>query len=393
MPQQIGPNILSWIPQEQIETRAMRQLENTASLPFIFGHITVMPDCHYGTGATIGSCIPTRRAIIPAAVGLDIGCGMTLVKTSLNKNDLDEEDLNAIRLALEEAIPVSARNYNETIQTTAAPRIAELQEMAVKNGRGDFYETRVPNWRSQLGSLGSGNHFIELLLDHDDDVWTFLHSGSRGVGSRLAQHHINIAKKLMSRWFITLPDEDLAYLVQDTQEFGDYLKDLRWTQHFAFLNRAEMTERFLNVLRDFMGPTQELERADCHHNFTQWEHHQGENILVTRKGAIQARKGQRGMIPGSMGTRSYLVEGKGNDDSFHTAPHGAGRRMSRSDAKQTFTMEDFDREMQGIEVHRTEAFLDELPGAYKDMDTVMEQSHDLVDVVNVFHQVLNVKGE
>ena len=392
MPKMIRPKVLSWIPEEQIENAALQQIENVSQLPFIYQHIAIMPDCHYGHGATVGSCIPTRRAIVPAAVGVDIGCGMIAVQTPFTHNDLPN-DLAEIREAIEASIPLSSGLYNETLQDTVLPRIEELESLAHSNNRFDFYEQRDRNWRSQLGSLGSGNHFIEIVLDEQERVWTFLHSGSRGIGNRVAQHHIRTAGKLMEKWFIDLPDPDLAYLVQDTQEFRDYLTDLSWCQRFALLNRAEMTERVLNVLALRMGEFQEQQRIECHHNFTQWEHHRGENILVSRKGAIQALEGQFGLIPGSMGTRSYVVTGKGNRASFHTAPHGAGRRMGRKQARNTFTMEDFDRDMAGVEVRRSQEFIDELPGAYKDIDTVMEQSQDLVDVVHTFRQIINVKGE
>ena len=361
-------------------------------MPFIFGHVAVMPDCHFGLGATVGSCIPTKRAIIPAAVGVDIGCGMIAVKTPLTWADLPWQ-MSGIREHIEQHVPLSAGKYNQEVGESAAPRVAQLEAMAEETGRLDFYEQRDRNWRRQLGSLGSGNHFIEIVLDENDQVWTFLHSGSRGIGNKVADFHIKTAKKLMERYFIHLPDKDLAYLVQDTQEFRDYLTDLQWCQEFALQNRAEMTDRVLAALASRMGPFEKQERIECHHNFTQWENHRGENILVSRKGAIEAREGQMGLIPGSMGTRSYVVRGLGNQASFNTAPHGAGRRMSRGQARRTFTMDDFDREMQGIEVRRSDAFLDEMPGAYKDVDLVMEQSRDLVETVHTFRQMVNVKGD
>ena len=391
-PEKIGENTLSWIPSGQIEEAALKQIGNLAGMPFIFKHVAVMPDCHYGLGATVGSCIPTLGAIIPAAVGVDIGCGMIAVRTPFRRQDLPE-DLGGIRTDIEDRIPLSAGRYNQRTLETAAPRVAALEADATEAGRLEFYDQRDRNWRSQLGSLGSGNHFIELTLDEEDRVWTFLHSGSRGIGNKVAQFHIKTARNLMDRWFIKLPDPDLAYLVQDTQEFKDYLTDLKFCQEFALLNRAEMTDRVLGVLSDRLGNFQEEERIECHHNFTKWEHHFGKNILVSRKGAIEARAGQLGLIPGSMGTASYVVRGRGNAASLNTAPHGAGRRMSRNGARRTFTMEDFDRDMAGIEVRRSEAFLDELPGAYKDIDVVMEQSRDLVDVVHTFRQILNVKGD
>ena len=392
MPTQINERALTWVPEDQIEPQALAQIENISKMPFIFQHIAVMPDCHFGLGATVGSCIPTKGAIIPAAVGVDIGCGMIAVKTPLKRDDLPT-NLRGIREDIEERIPLSAGRYNNGVQGTAAPRVRQLEEKAAGTGRLDFYDQTDRNWRRQLGSLGSGNHFIEITLDEDGRVWTFLHSGSRGIGNKVAGFHIKAARKLMERWFIDLPDRDLAYLIQDTPEFKDYLTDLDWCQEFARLNRHEMTDRTLEALYELAGRFREDERIECHHNFTKWEHHFGTNILVSRKGAISAREGEMGLIPGSMGTRSYAVCGLGNAASFNTAPHGAGRRMSRGQARRTFTMEDFDREMAGVEVRRSDAFLDEMPGAYKDVDVVMEQSRDLVEVVHTFRQIVNVKGD
>ena len=393
MPQRIlDTNALSWLPEDQIEPQALLQIKNLAEMPFIFKHVAVMPDCHLGKGATVGTCIPTQRAIVPAAVGVDIGCGMVAVKTPFTRHDVGS-NLTQLRLDIESQIPLSAGHYNEQIGNNAQSRIQQLEAKAAETERLDFYNKVDRNWRLQMGSLGSGNHFIEVVTDEDNNVWAFLHSGSRGVGNKLASHHIDVAKKMMKRWFIDLPDPDLAYLAQDTQEFRDYLTDLSWAQEFALLNRAEMMQRVLNVLAQHYGEFEELERVECHHNFTQWEHHMGQNILVSRKGAIQAREGQMGLIPGSMGTRSYVVRGLGNRASFDTAPHGAGRRLSRSAAVRAFTMNDFDHAMEGIEVNRSEAFLDELPAAYKDIDLVLEQSKDLVEVVHTFRQIVNVKGD
>ena len=393
MPQRIlDTNALSWLPEDQIEPQALLQIKNLAEMPFIFKHVAVMPDCHLGKGATVGTCIPTQRAIVPAAVGVDIGCGMVAVKTPFTRHDVGS-NLTQLRLDIESQIPLSAGHYNEQIGNNAQSRIQQLEAKAAETERLDFYNKVDRNWRLQMGSLGSGNHFIEVVTDEDNNVWAFLHSGSRGVGNKLASHHIDVAKKMMKRWFIDLPDPDLAYLAQDTQEFRDYLTDLSWAQEFALLNRAEMMQRVLNVLAQHYGEFEELERVECHHNFTQWEHHMGQNILVSRKGAIQAREGQMGLIPGSMGTRSYVVRGLGNRASFDTAPHGAGRRLSRSAAVRAFTMNDFDHAMEGIEVNRSEAFLDELPAAYKDIDLVLEQSRDLVEVVHTFRQIVNVKGD
>ncbi|MYC34720.1 MAG: RtcB family protein [Chloroflexi bacterium] len=390
-PLNIGPNVLSWLPAEQIEDSAMQQIENLSRMPFIFKHVAVMPDCHFGMGATVGSVIPTNRAIIPAAVGVDIGCGMIAVKTPLTRDDLPE-DLSDIRKAIEHQVPLSAGHYNRSVKKTAKPRIEQLEAKAAELDRLDFYDKLDKNWRKQLGSLGSGNHFIEVVLDEEGYAWAFLHSGSRGVGNRIATNHIKIAKALMEKWYIDLPDADLAYLVEDTPEFDDYMKDLDWAQEFALLNREEMMDRIIRLLQYRCGDFEPVETIQCHHNFTQREHHFGKNILVSRKGAIEAREGQLGLIPGSMGTRSYVVRGKGNAASFNTAPHGAGRRLSRNKARNNFTMEDFDRDMAGIEVNRSEAFLDELPGAYKDIDLVMEQSAGLVEVLHTFRQIVNVKG-
>ena len=390
-PRNIGSNILSWLPEEQIEESALQQLHNLAQMPFIHQHVAVMPDCHFGLGATVGSCIPTLKAIIPAAVGVDIGCGMIAVKTPLTKSDLPE-DLGGIRKAIEEQIPLSAGRYNRGIKKTARDRVEQMESKAAELERLDFYNTVDRNWRKQMGSLGSGNHFIEIVLDETDAVWAFLHSGSRGIGNKLAEHHIKTAKALMEKWYIQLPDADLAYLVEDTGEFDAYITDLEWAQDFAKLNREEMIERILRILGHRLGDFDEVERIQCHHNFTQREHHYGRDILVSRKGAIEAKEGQLGLIPGSMGTASYVVRGKGNKGSFNTAPHGAGRRMSRGAARRSFSMADFDQLMEGIEVRRSEAFLDELPGAYKDVDLVMEQSSDLVEILHTFRQIVNVKG-
>ena len=390
-PHSLSRNVLAWLPEKQIEDSALQQIHSLAEMPFIFKHVAVMPDCHFGLGATVGSCIPTQGAIIPAAVGVDIGCGMIAAKTDLTRADLPA-DLADIRKAVEHQIPLSAGRYNRSVKKTAKPRIERLEERAAELGRLEFYNKVDRNWRKQLGSLGSGNHFIEVVLDEDDCVWAFLHSGSRGVGNRIATYHIKVAKSQMERDGIDLPDADLAYLSEGTLEFDDYITDLDWAQEFALLNREEMMERILKLMQYRCGGFEVVERIQCHHNFTQRENHFGADILVSRKGAIEAREGQLGLIPGSMGTRSYVVRGKGNAQSFNTAPHGAGRSMSRRKARESFNMDDFDRLMVGIEVNRSEAFIDELPGAYKDIDLVMEQSKDLVEVIHTFRQIVNVKG-
>ena len=395
---QINKTAISWLPPEQIEPAAMQQIVKIASMPFIYKHVAIMPDCHVGMGATVGSCIPTDGAIIPAAVGVDIGCGMVAVRTPLSRDDLPAR-LSGIREGIERRIPLSAGKYNRSVSSTAQARVATLEKKAGErlglyrklSGRAD--------WRLQLGSLGSGNHFIEITLDESEGVWAFLHSGSRGIGNKIAMQHIRTAQRLMKRESIRLPDRDLAYLSEGTEEFDEYIRDLRWAQDFALLNREEMMDRVMTELSYTVygegghEDELELERIQCHHNFTQKERHYGKDVWVSRKGAIQAKEGQMGLIPGSMGTASYVVRGLGSVDAFETAPHGAGRRFSRTQARKRFTMDDFDRDMQGIEVRRSKEFIDELPGAYKDIDTVMEQSRDLVEIVHTFRQIVNVKGD
>ena len=395
---QINETAISWLPPEQIEPAAMQQIVKLASMPFIYKHVAVMPDCHVGMGATVGSCIPTDGAIIPAAVGVDIGCGMVAVRTPLSRSELPE-NLSGIREGIERRIPLSAGKYDRRLSSTAEPRVAALEEKGGDRLRVYRKLSRRVDWRRQLGSLGSGNHFIEITVDESGSVWAFLHSGSRGIGNRIATHHIGTAQKLMKQQSIRLPDRDLAYLSEGTEEFDDYIHDLRWAQDFALFNREEMMDRVMTELSYTVygeGGHEgelELERIQCHHNFTQKERHYGKDVWVSRKGAIQAKEGQMGLIPGSMGTASYVVRGLGSAEAFETAPHGAGRRFSRGEARRRFTMDDFDRDMQGIEVRRSKEFIDELPGAYKDIDTVMEQSKDLVEIVHTFRQIVNVKGD
>ncbi|MDE2717761.1 MAG: RtcB family protein [Chloroflexota bacterium] len=395
---QINETAISWLPPEQIESIAMQQIVKLASMPFIFKHVAVMPDCHVGMGATVGSCIPTDGAIIPAAVGVDIGCGMVAVRTPLSRSDLPAE-LSGIREGIERRIPLSAGKYDRRLSSTAEPRVAALEEKGGDRLRVYRKLSQRVDWRRQLGSLGSGNHFIEITVDESGGVWTFLHSGSRGIGNRIATHHIGEAQKLMKQQSIRLPDRDLAYLSEGTEEFDNYIHDLHWAQDFALYNREEMMDRVMTELSYTVygegghEDNLELERIQCHHNFTQKERHYGKEVWVSRKGAIQAKEGQMGLIPGSMGTASYVVRGLGSEAAFETAPHGAGRRFSRSQARKRFTMDDFDRDMQGIEVRRSVEFIDELPGAYKDIDTVMEQSKDLVEIVHTFRQIVNVKGD
>jgi tRNA-splicing ligase RtcB len=329
---------------------------------------------------------------MPAAVGVDIGCGMIAVLTQFTAADLEGRSLMPLRESIERAVPLSAGAANRKVVATAQPRVGELEVMAAS---AEFDpDQRAGRWRHQLGSLGSGNHFIEVSLDEQDRVWAFLHSGSRGVGNKIAQHHIAIARQLMDRYWIDLPDRDLAYLVEGTDEFWAYIRELRWAQHYALLNREEMMDRVLRQLEEFLGtPVVESERVNCHHNFTQQEQHWGKQLWVSRKGAIEAKVGQLGLIPGSMGTRSYVVEGLGNAVALNSAPHGAGRQYSRSAARKRFSHEQLREAMHGIEFRDTEAFLDEIPGAYKDIDQVMADAADLVAVRHTLRQVVNVKGD
>ena len=379
-------------PPQSIEAEALKQIENTASMPFIFKHVAVMPDCHYGKGAAVGTVLATKGSIIPAAVGVDIGCGMIAVKTRLKRDDVKEPA--AIRAGIERCIPMSAGRNNRTLADTARARVTELERLA----RRDYNEID-PNWQLALGTLGGGNHFIELATDESSSVWATLHSGSRGIGNKIGNLYIRKAQELAKARRVVLPDRDLAFLDEGTKEFDDYVRDLEWAQQFARLNRDEMMDRVMSELgRSLHGdnegmPQLEVQRINCHHNFTQLEEHFGEHVWVTRKGAIEARRGMWAMIPGSMGTRSYIVTGLENPMAFNSAPHGAGRRMSRTRARGQYTMSDLDAAMRGIEYRRSAALLDEIPSAYKDIDEVMEHARELVEIRYVLKQFVNVKGD
>ncbi len=389
----IGEKIVTFLPPETIEKEALGQIENTSKMPFLFKHVAVMPDTHFGKGSTVGTVLATKGAVIPAAVGVDIGCGMIAVKTNLKKEQLG--DLSKLRHSIERSIPMSAGKFNSAITPSAETRIKEL----IETPGIETAELLSKNWKEQLGTLGGGNHFIEVCLDTEENVWLTLHSGSRGVGNKIGNHYISEAQKLCASMFVELPDPDLAYLVEGTELFDNYIRDLRWAQKFAMLNRDEMMDR---VLKDVSYAVYnenghqaefEIERINSHHNFTQIENHFGQNVWITRKGAIKADTGFKMMIPGSMGTKSYIVSGLAHPMSFNSAPHGAGRRFSRGRARKEFTMEDFDKAMQGIEHRRTDILLDEIPGAYKDIDEVMENAKDLVKIEATLKQILNVKGD
>lgn len=389
--EQISKRLWSWASVLEEKTRA--QAELTSTMPFIYPHVALMPDAHLGMGSTVGSVLPTLGAVIPAAVGVDIGCGMIAVRTQLDAGDLPA-DRRSLREAIEDAVPLSAGRYNDDVTREHTKwRVDELESDAASAGIDP--DGRDTNWRLQLGTLGSGNHFIEVSLDEDDAVWLFLHSGSRGVGNKIAQRHIKVAQRLCSQWWIDLPHRDLAYLVEGTDEFAAYVGELRWAQKFALLNREEMMDRVAACFAEWAGidEVRPRERINCHHNYTTKERHFGKDVWLTRKGAIDAGAGVPGLIPGSMGTRSYVVTGRGNDLALRSSPHGAGRAYGRRAARRTFSHADLRAAMGDIEYRDTDAFVDEIPAAYKDIDVVMADARDLVEIRHSLRQIVNVKGE
>jgi tRNA-splicing ligase RtcB len=394
MPEHLSSKLINWA--SILEDNTREQAITTSGMPFIFPHLALMPDAHLGKGATVGSVIPTVGAIIPAAVGVDIGCGMMAVRTPFNLGDLGPEDertdaLQDLHAEIASRIPVSAGGYNTALTPTALDRRAELAALAGSEQAGEV----APNWAFQLGSLGSGNHFIEVSLDEEDRVWLFLHSGSRGVGNKLATRHIRVAQEQCKRRYISLPDPDLAYLVEGEPEFWSYIEALRWAQKFAYLNREEMMDRVEAAFWEWIGEDEpvRVETINCHHNYTATEYHFGREVWISRKGAIDAHEGVLGLIPGSMGDKSYVVEGLGNPVALCSSPHGAGRQHSRASARRTFTREDLDKRMEGVAWGNSDAFLDEHPDAYKPVDVVMNDSADLVRVLHTLRQVVNVKGK
>jgi tRNA-splicing ligase RtcB len=388
---------------DEVEESALTQLKNLSRLPFIARNgVAAMPDVHAGHGSTVGSVIATSRAIIPAAVGVDIGCGMNAVRLSLKASDLPES-LAKIRSQIERDVPHGQggdHRKEDQIQLNAArlPTPTAKAKRAIEKG---VYDDKVDGWQwavekasKQLGTLGGGNHFIELCIDENQDVWIMLHSGSRGIGNVIGSHFIAEAQKMMDLWYINLPDRDLAYIPEGTHLFEQYVEAVSWAQHYAFENRALMMEKVIFALRRHIGKefTITQEAINCHHNYVEKENHFGENLWVTRKGAIRARKGDLGIIPGSMGQRSYIVRGKGERTSYCSCSHGAGRKMSRAEARRTFTVADLRAQTQGVECRKDDAVLDEIPGSYKDIDVVMANQADLVEVVHILKQVLCVKG-
>jgi tRNA-splicing ligase RtcB len=397
-----GGLVKAWTKGVPFEDEARAQLLNAAQMPFIHKWVAAMPDVHVGMGATVGSVIPTLGAVIPAAVGVDIGCGMMAVQTSLAAKDLPE-DLREMRVAIETAVPHGrtdngGRNDRGAWGETPARIVTEWNAF-LKEGfekiTAKHKKVAKANNVNHLGSLGTGNHFIEVCLDEADQVWFMLHSGSRGIGNRIGTYFIELAKKDMRRYHINLPDKDLAYLPEGTEYFDDYVEAVSWGQDFAFRNRRIMMESVIAAVEQCRGipPFQsQLKAVNCHHNYVAREFHYGKNVLVTRKGAVRAREGDLGIIPGSMGARSYIVRGKGNPESFHSCSHGAGRVMSRTAAKRRFTLQDHERATARVECRKDEGVIDETPAAYKPIDAVMEAQKDLVEVVHTLRQVVCVKG-
>jgi tRNA-splicing ligase RtcB len=373
-----------------VEPEAEQQLLNTARLPFVFKHVAAMPDVHFGKGATVGSVIATKGAICPAAVGVDIGCGMIAVPLSVTEQQA-KDNLDKIYKSILRSVPVGYEGNHkitDSVQNWIGWQDWDRLTAPVKD--------RLKNTTSQLGSLGGGNHFIELCLDQSNCVWIMLHSGSRNIGKTMAERHIDKAKGLMKQMFIDLPDPDLSYFVEQTAEFDAYMHDLEWCQNYAMQNRLEMLERVKkSISYAVFGELQEIAHGlsiNCHHNYVSRENHFDTNVLITRKGAIRARTNDYGIIPGSMGTNSYIVRGLGNTDSFCSCSHGAGRSMSRTKARKTFTKEDLQKQTEGVLCRKDEGVLDEIPSSYKDINTVMENSSDLVETVAILKQFMCIKG-
>jgi tRNA-splicing ligase RtcB len=377
-----------------VEDEAMTQLKNIANMPFIHKHIAVMPDVHAGCGATIGSVIPTVGAVIPSGVGVDIGCGMCAVKTNLTASDMPDS-LHQLRCDMEAAIPVGFNAHPDDSHLRFSERLIvhHFPKWLIDYDIDPDKANQKPF--QQLGTLGGGNHFIEICLDENQDVWLMLHSGSRGIGNRIGTQFISLAKKDMERHFINLPDKDLAYLPEGTEHFNQYLEAVEWAQQYAAVNRKTMLRLLCEVMfKHFPHAAFDIENRaiHCHHNYIAREHHFGKNCIVTRKGAVRARKGDLGIIPGSMGAKSYIVEGLGNDESFHSCSHGAGRVMSRTKAKAMFTEADQIEATQGVECRKDSGVIDEIPMAYKDIDVVMENQKDLVRPIHTLKQILCGKG-
>lgn len=391
--------VKAWVDGVPYAAAAKQQVNNVAALPFIYKHVAVMPDVHWGRGATVGSVIPTKGAIIPAAVGVDIGCGMCAVRTTLRAKDLPD-NLKETRAEIERAVPHGrtknggkndAGAWSNTPSSVAhawEPLSKGFEKLVAKHP-----VLEKTNNFNHLGTLGTGNHFIEVCLDENNDVWVMLHSGSRGVGNRIGTHFIQLAKKDMERHFIQLPDKDLSYLIEGSEHFDDYVEAVAWAQEYAAVNRKVMLQRALGAMKKQLRPfATDKEAVNCHHNYIARENHFGENVWVTRKGAVRARENDYGIIPGSMGARSYIVKGKGNPESFMSCSHGAGRAMARTEAEKTISLKQHAQDLEGVECKKDRSVLDESPRAYKDIDAVMDAQSDLVEVVHTLKQVICVKG-
>lgn len=380
---------------DDVDERSKQQLANIASLPFIHHHVAAMPDVHLGKGATIGSVIATHKAIIPAAVGVDLGCGMVAARLSITANDLDEKNLKKVFDQITRDVPVGRDQHRDDRVLADAARPFEPGLKALTDRHPQLLKAfgKFSKWVNQMGTLGSGNHFIEVCLDEADQVWVMLHSGSRGIGNAIADYFIQQARQDMERWMIQLPDRDLAYFPEGTEHFADYVEAVQWAQDYAMQNRQSMLDLVLAALTRHLPPfavTSEV--VNCHHNYVARETHYNANVWVTRKGAIRARDGDWGIVPGSMGTRSYIVRGKGNPESFCSSAHGAGRRMSRTAAEKQFTAADLAQQTTGVICRKDSGVLDEIPGAYKDIDVVMANQSDLTDIMHTLKQVVCVKG-
>lgn len=393
-------NVKMWVGNMEVEQAAVLQIMNISKLPVLSGHIAIMPDVHMGKGATVGSVIPTRSAIIPAAVGVDIGCGMVAAMTNLSANDLPDS-LFALRNQIERDVPVGFNEHAKGIPSVSGPyadilrknlhkTMDDFDNLSLKQKLGRADEKKISR---QIGTLGGGNHFIEICLDTNDNVWVMLHSGSRGIGNQIGTVAIELAKKQAAKRAYGLADADLAWLDEGTPEFDSYIEAMHWAQSYARFNRDTMMNLVLAALRHRIPKMQVVgEIINSHHNFTSLEEHFGQEMWITRKGAVSARNGQMGIIPGSMGTKSYIVSGKGNQDAYCSCSHGAGRKMSRNQAKKLFTSLDLANQTAGVECRKDADIIDEIPGAYKDIDDVMEAQKDLVDIVHTLKAVLCVKG-
>ena len=378
-----------------IDSESIEQLKKMAQLQFIYSHIAVMPDVHVGKGATVGSVIPTKNAIIPAAVGVDIGCGMNAVRLNLKASQLPD-NLAPLRHAIERKVPVGFELHKQIKAKASSiiPLEKRLQPIIQKHpGLVRMLRKFDATWQKQLGTLGGGNHFIELCLDENQDVWIMLHSGSRGLGNVIGTYFIELAKKEAQHRFGHAPDKDLSYFAEGSASFNDYVEAVEWAQNYAFENRREMMRLILEAIRPLLPPFQMTKEAiNCHHNYVSRENHFGEDLLITRKGAIRAGQDELGIIPGSMGARSYIVKGKANPESFCSCSHGAGRKMSRNKAKLLFSQDDLIQQTQGIECRKDAGVIDEIPSAYKDIDQVMANQSDLIEIVHTLKQILCIKG-